>query len=337
MQGGDAIYFYCRKCRHVFAADDPACCPRDGGLLIRFANRIPLVGETVGFRYLLTGLIGDGGVCSIFSAADKAVKRRVAIKIMHPDMAVQDCWRDALMNEVALARRISQENMVPVHQGGISDGGYVFMVMDLLEGESLAARLSSRGRMGIADSCQAALGTARALAAVHAAGHVHRDVKPENIFICGPMSPRGLTAGSIRLMDLGVARPINAPAQGATVDGTPAYMSPEQVSGLPVDERSDIYSLGVVLFEMLTGRPCFDAASPSEVMLAHVREPAPLLPDSILGSAMGPDMAALVGAMLEKAAESRPGKATLVATRLEQIHRLRSQAVELPFSMQECI
>lgn len=318
-----AIHFYCRKCRHVFAADDPAACPLDGGLLIRFASRLPLVGETIGFRYQLTAMIGVGGVCTVYSAVNKQTKQRVGVKVMRPDMATQDCWRNALMNEVELSRRLNQENLVKVHEGGITPGGYVYMVMDLLEGETLATRLLTHGRLGVEDSCRIAGAVARGLSAIHAAGCVHRDVKPENIFIRGPLSPRGVMPENVRLMDLGVAGPIDVPRNGPMVEGTPTYMSPEQVSGGLMDQRSDLYSLGVVLFEMLSGRPCFDSTDTREVMMAHIREPSPRLPESILSGPTGEGLAALTARLLGKDREERPGSADEVAVLLDHIYMSR--------------
>jgi len=291
----------------------------------------------VGFRYLLTGQIGGGGGSTIFSATDRGTKQRVAVKVMHPEMAVQETWRDSIMKEVALSRRISQTNMVKIHQGGVSEGGYVFLVMDLLEGETLAARLSTRGRLATEDACHVGVGVALALSGVHAAGHVHGDVKPENIFLCGPISPRGLNADTVRLMDLGVARPINAPATGTTVDGTPAYMSPEQVSGNSMDQRSDLYSLGVVLYEMLTGRPCFDAAGASEVMLAHILEPAPLLPESILATPAGKSVAELLASLLAKSPDCRPSCAHEVVAVLEGALAAKVPAMEGLDFLEECV
>jgi len=332
-----AIHFYCRKCGHVFTAEDPAACPVDGGLLIRFATGMPLVGEMIGFRYLLTGMIGEGGICSIFAALDKATKQRVAIKVMRPVKAIQDGWRHALLNEVSLARSISQENLVKVFQGGISQGGYVFLSMELLEGESLAARLARQGRLGFEDACRVAISVARALGAIHASGHVHRDVKPENIFLCASAATRELLPGNIKLMDLGVARPINAPAQGANVEGTPAYMSPEQVSGHQIDHRGDIYSLGIVLFEMLSGKPCFDACDEREVMLAHIREPAPLLPESILESPSGRMLGDLVSRMLGKQANQRPASTNEVVCELDAILKVRQSGQEWPDALRRCV
>lgn len=252
-------------------------------------------------------------------------------------MAVQDVWRDSIMKEVELSKRISQLNMVKVHQGGISEGGYVFLVMELLEGETLAERLSVRGRLAMEEACQVAIGAARALSGVHAAGHVHGDVKPENIFLCGPVSLRGLNAESVRLMDLGVARPINAEPLGTTVDGTPAYMSPEQVSGKTMDQRSDLYSLGVVLYEMLTGRPCFDAAGSSEVMLAHILEPAPLLPESILAAPAGRIAAELLASLLAKSPESRPSCAHEVVAVLDGALAAKAPVPEMFNCMEKCV
>jgi serine/threonine-protein kinase len=207
------------------------------------------------------------------------------------------------------------------------------MVMDLLEGQTLAQLLAVRGRICLEDAAEIFVGVARALQAVHSAGHVHRDVKPENIFICGNASSRKIMAERIRLVDLGVARPINAPVRSMTVYGTPEYMSPEQVSGHSLDNRSDLYSLGVVLFEMLTGKPGFEGATPRDIMLAHIRQPAPELPESFMSMEQGRIMAETVSALLRKDPALRPATALDAAAMipLDSFRRTMTSKVDLKF------
>lgn len=264
-------------------------------------------------------------MCRIFSAWDALTAKAVALKLLLPEMATDSRWRELFLNEVNVMRRIRNDNVVRVHEGGISRDGYCFMSMELLGGQTLADRLATRGRLSPDDAGQILAGVARALTAVHNAGYVHRDVKPENIFLTGVKSARKINAADVRLMDLGVALPVNTAPEGLTVDGTPAYMSPEQVSGRPLDERSDLYSLGVVLFEMITGRPCFDAESHQDIMLAHLQAPTPCMPESIACTDSGKVIIDVFADLMEKDPILRPANATrlLAALPWADNHKIR--------------
>lgn len=289
---------------------DPPVCPHDGGVLHVLAERLPRPGESVGFRYRIATKVGDGGMCRIFSAWDALTARAVAIKLLAPEMATDSRWRELFLTEVAVMRKIRNDNVVRVYEGGISRDGHCFMSMELLDGQTLADRLATRGRLSPDDAGEVLAGVAKALTAVHNCGYVHRDIKPENIFLTGTKYARRIQAGNVRLMDLGVATPVNASPNGLTVDGTPAYMSPEQVSGSPLDERSDLYSLGVVLFEMITGKPCFDAEDQQDLMLAHLQAPAPRMPESIACTETGKVILEVFAHLMEKNPDLRPTSAT---------------------------
>lgn len=274
-------------------------------------------------------------MCAIYSATDLTNQTKVAIKVLHPELATDPAQSRSMLYEVSLSMSLDDENLVRCYDGGISRDGYHFMVMDLLEGKTLAQLLAIRGRVCLEDACEVFVGTARGLYALHKGGHVHRDVKPENIFVRGNSSSRSVHASRIKLVDMGVARPINAPVNTMTVYGTPEYMSPEQVSGKSLDQRSDLYSLGVVLFEMLTGKPCFEGNNPHEIMLAHIRQQAPALPDSFLTSEPGRKVAEATAALLARNPDDRPRTALDAIAMIPLSSTRKNGASNLDFSFFE--
>ena len=210
--------------------------------------------RTLGRQYRLEREGGRGGVGVVFLATDLALDRPVAVKVIHPDLVVNRALATRFLAEARLVARIRHPNIVAVHTAGDAEG-HLFYVMDFHEGETLRQRLRRERRLPEAVAVSIAADLARALDAAAAAGVVHRDLKPENILLEGPPdAPRALLA------DFGIARLVNG-VDGTTgptaVMGTPTYMSPEQAAGEELDSRSDLYSLGVVTYEMLAGDPPF--------------------------------------------------------------------------------
>jgi serine/threonine-protein kinase len=223
--------------------------------------------------YEIEGEIGRGGMGIVYSARDVKLKRRVAIKLLPPELAFRQEIRTRFTREAQTAARLSHPHIVPIHSVG-EDAGLVYFVMGYVDGESLAARLRRRERLPADEARRIMKETADALGLAHAMGVVHRDIKPDNILLEG-------TRRRVMVTDFGIAKALSD-ASGGTLTGTgvaigtPAYMSPEQAAGeREIDARSDLYSLGVVAYEMLTGEVPFKAPTVAGILLKQVTQPVP--------------------------------------------------------------
>jgi serine/threonine-protein kinase len=207
----------------------------------------------------------------VFKARDRFLEETVALKVLAAGSSDPDMAR-RFRSEVKLAWKVRHPNVCSIHEYG-EDGPLLYLSMELVEGTDLKQILQECSGLSWEEACGIALQVAEGLAAIHEAGVVHRDLKPANIMRDA--------AGRVRLLDFGIAKVMDAPLEeGITtigqVVGSPEYMSPEQVRGAPVDVRSDLYALGVVLFEMLTGRVPFRGETPVATMIKHLEEPAPV-------------------------------------------------------------
>lgn len=225
--------------------------------------------KTIG-PYQITGTLGEGGMGIVYAARDTRLDRAVALKMIRRASTDPDA-AERLRGEAKAAATVSHPNICQLYDIG-EDNGDLFIAMEYLEGESLAARLA-RGPLVVDDAVQIALAVLGALEALHGRGLIHRDLKPSNIF---------LTPHGVKLLDFGLARPLTANeetrlTQPGTVFGTVQYMPPEQMRGLPVDARADIFSAGVVLYEMLTGHPPFAGTSLPDIAHAIAYEQPPAL------------------------------------------------------------
>ncbi len=227
--------------------------------------------RTYSGRYELTHLIARGGMAQVYRAMDRQLERPVALKVLFPELSVDRTFVERFRREAQAAANLSHPNIVPVFDWGEDDGSY-FIVMEYVEGQPLSAVLRDPQPMPPRQIATIGAGVAAALAFAHRHGVVHRDVKPGNILITPD--------GDVKVTDFGIARAMNTEeslTQTGAVMGTAAYFSPEQAEGKGVDSRSDIYSLGVVLYEMAVGRPPFTGDSPVAVASKHVRD-MPVLP-----------------------------------------------------------
>ena len=209
-------------------------------------DRVPIV---LGGRYEIGPELGRGGMAKVFRATDNVLGRPVAVKVLAPQYAEDPSFVDRFRREAQAAARLNHPNVVGVYDTG-SDDGIHYIVMEYIEGRTLADYLSGGGRIMPQRAIDIADAVTSALAAAHAEGVIHRDIKPGNIMI----TPRG----DVKVTDFGIARVVagaDTVAQTAAVLGTASYLSPEQAQGERIDPRSDLYSLGCVLYEMLTGRP----------------------------------------------------------------------------------
>jgi serine/threonine-protein kinase len=268
----------------------------------------PLVGTLLCDRYRLDAQIGSGGMSTVYRAFDTVLERTVAVKLMHREIASDADQLERFRREARAVAQLSHPHVVNVIDAGEEDDR-PFIVLEYVEGETLKERIRRLGRLPIDESIAYAIEIARALSAAHRAGIVHRDIKPQNVLID--------EEGTAKVTDFGIARTLEE--DGLTADGrvlgTTDYVSPEQALGHLVDGRSDIYSLGVVLYEMLTGDVPFHGENQVAVAMKHVREDMPDI------QVRRPEASASLGAVLDhmtaKNLDDRYEDATVLAHDLE--------------------
>ncbi len=224
---------------------------------------------TIGGRYVLRSELGRGGMATVHRAHDEALDREVAVKVLHAHLATDATFLERFRREARAAAALSHPNVVAVHDWGESDDG-AWLVLELVEGPTLRQLLQELGPLEPEEAAGILLPVCEGIAAAHRSGLVHRDVKPENILIGHD--------GSVRITDFGLARAVASASvtfgSGVLV-GSPHYMSPEAVRGQPLDPRADVYALGIVLFECLTGRPPHAGDSAWSTAMAHAQRPVP--------------------------------------------------------------
>ena len=274
-----------------------------------------LTGEVIDGRYQLTRVVASGGMATIYAALDLRLDRQVAVKVMHPHLAQDEQFVSRFIREAKAAASLSHPNIVSVLDQGWNQGGVpcVFIVMELVEGATLRDYLHEQGSLTVERALQIMTPVASALAAAHKLGITHRDIKPENILVS--------KEGRIKIADFGLARGAllgnTMTAESSVILGSVSYLSPEQVQRGVADARSDIYSLGIVLFEILTGQKPYQGDDPVQIAIRHVNErvPAP----STLKSTISAEVDALVLSATDIDPDKRPRDAGVL---LEQIREL---------------
>ena len=282
------------------------------------------IGDVLDARYRITGLLGSGGMGSVYRAEHVAIRRPVAIKVLHPDFAGDPDHSRRFQREAFVTGRADHANCVTVSDFGPLEGGGYYLVMELVEGVGLADLLARAERLPARRALRIARHILRGLGHAHAAGVVHRDVKPNNIILV----QQGDDPDFAKLLDFGIAKLVEgiAPATsgragagagaidqqitriGTTV-GTPTYVAPEQAVGGAVDPRSDLYSLSIVLYEMIAGRPPFRAEETVKLLAMHLSSPVPAMAELVPGLAVSPEVEQLIGEGLAKEPGGRPASA----------------------------
>jgi serine/threonine-protein kinase len=260
--------------------------------------------------YLVHRLIGEGGMGKVYEAEERLSKRRVALKVLHPELARSDDGRRLFLNEMQILAQLEHPNIVR-SLASTEVGGELVMVLEFLDGKTLRAVLSESERMPWAEAARITSSVAAALSAAHGREPpvIHRDLKPENIMVLGD--------GTVKVMDFGIAKVIQAMGQTNTQSvGTLQYMSPEQIDAQSIDQRSDLYCLGLVFYECLAGKPPFVSASPRQLLNLQCTAEPPALAEE-LRSGLPKGVEDLVFQLLEKAPEDRPYLAADVVERLE--------------------
>ncbi len=275
---------------------------------------VALPGQIIDERYRVDSLLGVGSMGAVFRGMHVGLERPVAIKVLHPDLTQHPDIAARFEREARSASRLDHPNCIQVMDSGVTDGGIQYLVMTLLEGhdlrEWLGRALHPRAAVDIMLQIFAALDHA------HKQGVVHRDLKPENVFV----TPAPDGSALLKLLDFGVARIVRGGSErdnitvGASVMGTPDYMSPEQTVGGAPDARADLYSAGIIFYELLVGARPFHASDPAQVMRQQLLTPPPALPEHV-----PPALAAVVSRLLEKERDARYSSASEVVAVLQQM------------------
>ena len=274
-----------------------------------------LIGEIIDGRYQLTRVVGSGGMATIYAAIDLRLDRQVAVKVMHSHLAQDEQFVSRFIREAKAAASLSHPNIVAVLDQGWNQGGApcVFIVMELIEGATLRDYIIEQGALSTERALSIITPVASALAAAHKLGIVHRDIKPENILVS--------KEGRIKIADFGLARGAllgnTMTAESSVILGSVSYLSPEQVQRGVADARSDIYSLGIVLFEILTGQKPYQGEDPVQVAIKHVNErvPAP----STIKPGLSIEMDQLVLSTTDIDPDKRPRDAVILLEKLREL------------------
>ena len=278
----------CHRCGYTPLGPDERTCPNDGLHLIPEAEHLkamrdPWLGRTLGGRYPILGVVGVGGMGTVYRSVQPLVARPVAIKVIHSgsDFEAEEV-RQRFLREAQAIARLNHPAVVTLYDFGAEADGTLYMVMEYVRGQTLYRALRD-GPVTARNIVQVGLSSLGALQAAHAQSVIHRDIKPGNIMVLDERDP-ATNGWLVKLLDFGLVRLLGSSTfsrltQTGVLSGTPHYMAPEQVTGDETDERTDIYSLSSVLYEGLCGRPPFVAEHPMRLIAVRVAEAAPALPD----------------------------------------------------------
>lgn len=294
----------------------------------------PLLGTVVAGRYRVLRALGRGGMGAVYVAEQAPLGREVALKVLRPDLADNDVAIERFKREAQLIGALGHPHVVGVHDFGTADGGALFIAMELLRGEDLAARLRRAGPLDWQRALHVVEQIARALAGAHAAGVIHRDLKPANVILMNGDGAHDF----VKVVDFGIAKlmkeargPGAAPSLtgGGFVPGTVGYIAPENISGTGGgdDPRSDVYSLGVTWFEMLTGRCAFTGDSAMQIVLKQLNEDPPR-PTEVASIELPARIEALLMRMLHRDPSKRPPSANALLAEIAEERRLASHPLD---------
>ncbi len=288
----------CPQCKLKYP-DDAAGCFLCGGALVAIQD--PLIGVTIAGRYQIEEVLGQGGMATVYAARHRLVDRPCAVKVMSPQYTRNEVIRERFRREAKAAQKLAHPNIIEIFDQGETPDGYVYLVMELLRGETLADVLE-HGKVPLERGLPIMIQIARALARAHDLEVIHRDLKPENIFLARLESG----ADQVKLLDFGIARSMqDSRLTGAgEVFGTPQYMAPERITSIEAGPAADLYSLGVIIYEMVTGTFPFDATDITTYFIKHLKE-APVSPKKHDPS-IPSDLERLVMECLAKDAKDRP-------------------------------
>ncbi len=301
----------CPRCQLKYPNDDQKCFV-DGAVLQDVPDE--RLGTVIAGRYLIESILGEGGMATVYRARHTLVDRPVAVKIMAAHLAKNASLRERFRREAKNAAALAHPNIIEIHDSGETDDGSVFLVMELLDGQPLSD-LIARGPMDPELVAALGLQIAQGLARAHDFGVIHRDLKPENIFVCHDGDQRS----RVKLLDFGIARSMHDPrlTNKGEIFGTPQYMAPERITSIDAGASVDLYALGAILFEMVTGRLPFQADQIPAFFIKHLQEPPPR--PSSLAPRCPRRLEDLILALLAKKPEDRPVDAHQVIKELSAL------------------
>ncbi|MBX3262513.1 MAG: serine/threonine protein kinase, partial [Labilithrix sp.] len=290
-----------------------------------------LVGQVVSGRYRIQKLIGEGGMGAVYLAEHTLMRKRVALKLLHAEMSTDEEVLARFRREAEAAAHVEHPNVAAATDFGQTEDGAFFLVLEYVEGTSLRDVLAA-GAMAPARALHVARQIALALERAHGAGIVHRDLKPENVMLV----QKGDDPDFVKVLDFGIAKVEPHPQRDTTqpltrlgtILGTPEYMAPEQALGEPVGPPADLYAVGVMLYEMLTGKHPFDADDRMAILSMHIVAPVPAMADRNPAIDVPPPIEALVRGLLEKDAKLRPPGARALVDAAERA--AAESGLELP-------
>ncbi len=265
----------CPTCSKRFSAGHEVC-PDDGSPLVNVPEA-DLIGKTVDRRYLILDVIGRGGMGVVYRARHQILQREVALKTVRREVVQDETAVKRFLTEARSIAALTNPHTVTIHDSGVTEDGTLYYTMELLTGQPLSHLLRRHGRLPYRRAADLMAQVCESLAEAHAKGIVHRDIKPDNIFVT-----RAEGKDLVKLVDFGIAKVLDETGEGPVTRtgmlcGTPRYLSPEQVSGEKAGPAADLYALGVVLYELLTGSPPFSGETPAQVMMMHLQEAAPTI------------------------------------------------------------
>ncbi|MDN4612068.1 Stk1 family PASTA domain-containing Ser/Thr kinase [Arthrobacter burdickii] len=282
--------------------------------MVHQQRKDPLEGATVDGRYVVQSRLARGGMSTVYLATDRRLDRRVALKVLYPHLADEPGFVDRFEQEAKSAARLSHPRVVGVLDQGVDTIGgqaVAYLVMEYVPGRTLRDVLREHGRLPPRRALDLLDAVVEGLAAAHEAGLIHRDVKPENVLLSD--------GGQVKIADFGLARAVSATTGTATLVGTAAYLSPELVLGRPAEAQSDIYSTGVLLFELLTGHQPFTGETPIQVAIQHAQSEVPA--PSVLLPGLAPDIDELVQWCTSRDPEDRPVDGSALLGELRHIRQ----------------
>lgn len=307
----------CSKCERRFAGGESVC-PDDGTVLtdtVSFEEQA--VGKTLDGKYRVDGFLKRGGMGAVYRGTHVMLGKPVAIKLIKPELVSSSDVVQRFLREARAAAHLTHPNIVTVHDLGQTADGTLYIAMELVDGNSLKELIVAEGAWEPKRAVRLLKGIGKALALAHREGIVHRDLKPQNIMVFRDSEGNEIP----KLLDFGIAKTFepSSPALTSTgmVLGTPHYMSAEQAKGLPADQRSDLYALGVILYEMLVGKVPFDDTSIPQILIKHLSEPPK--PPSAMGANIPKELEAVVLRCLEKEPDDRYQNAEALMSALDGV------------------
>ena len=317
-----------RVCPQCGFRAEERICPRDGlpmveeGLFGKGEPAPELVGRMFGDRYQVESLIGLGGMGWVFKATHLVMQQTVALKVMRQEVARDMSAVKRFYQEARACSQLGHHNTIKVHDFGVSDDGFPYIVMEFLRGRPLNEVLKVEGAFPTARAIRIATQICKSLDEAHEVGLVHRDLKPANIFLTRMHGEEDY----VKVLDFGIAKFVSGGdrrehslTQSGMVIGTPKYLSPEQAQAKTLDRRSDLYSLGIILYEMLLGEVPFDAPSTGALLVKQIQEAPRPLPETVDGRPIPPALRRVVLQLLAKNRAERPTTAIAVAQYLEAV------------------